>query len=154
MNIVKPVFALFLSAIFSIAAEASTEVTRVDCGGLSVKISNYRDAESLFLALPESSESLGDSALWRASELRSSHDGIRISCALSSGYQGVCSVVYTRNSATTDSCDTVPDHFPVTASLAAQLTKTLELPAAGYTTKDRTFSLSCTGASCALAIRR
>ena len=143
MRFLKSVFIPLFSLVISIAAHASTEVTRTDCNGLSVKISNYRDAEMLFSLLPATSESWGDSALWRSVEFRTQHDGIRLACALSSGYQGVCSVVYSRDSATTDSCDFVPTDYPLSSPLSEQLVRILGTPGATYRTRDQILTVQC-----------
>ena len=158
-NLLSTLISLSFLAASSIAQAAPipTQITEADCSRLSVRIGGYMDAEALFLALPEKSESISDSALERSLELKTQHDSLRIACALSSGERGVCSLVYRQDSATTDSCFRLPDVYFLSTEMSKQITSSLVLNRDIYRTLDRVLKINCAhdssaGVGCSLDI--
>lgn len=146
-----------LLPVISQASGSTTRINETYCDRLDIEIRGYEDAERLFLALPEKSESYSDSALERRLELASSHDSISILCSLSSGRRGICSLLYKQNSATTDTCAQMPEAYFLTRDLSARLARSLKLEAGSYTTGDRVLEIGCatvpsSGTECTLDI--
>jgi len=134
---------LALIGLSNLAHAASTQITKADCSQLSVHVNSYADAEPLFLTLPEKSESHGDSALYRSLEIQTQHDHLRISCALSSGERGMCSLVYRQNSATTDTCSSLPEFYFLSTEMSQKLNQVLRLKGHFFSTSDRVLELGC-----------
>ncbi len=122
---------VFAVMVFAVEAKqsafaAGNSVVSQSCEEVEVQIKNFADVETFFDALPESSEQLGDSAVYRSVSFSSSHDRFTLSCALSSEERGACVLKYQRYSATTDLCDHQPSYFPMTDALSSQLVTSLK----------------------------